>query len=92
MRSSSDIEKALTTRYETETWETCLLDVLGTPDELGRSQEQEDATIGRLLGISGERVAQVAANAFFKFKKAYISHNTANATIEEFRRVEPSDD
>ena len=85
MQSNSDMERAIIQRYETETWDTCLLDVLGPPDHLGRSQELEDSVTGRLLGISGERVAQVGANAFFKFKKAYLTHNECSKTAAEIR-------
>lgn len=86
MKSDGDMERAFTTRYETETWDTCLLDVLGPLDEMGRAMEQEDATTGRLLGISGERVSQVVANAAFKLRKAHLVNASVQEQIENVRR------
>jgi hypothetical protein len=75
-------------RYNAEEWDTCLLDVLGPPDEFGQSEVIDDTRAGNLLGLSHERVAQVIANAAFKFRKAYALEAQSLEMTEAARAAE----
>lgn len=87
IKSGSAMERAFTRRYEEGVWDTCLLDVLD-PDPNGTGIPLDDTLTGALLGISGERVAQVVANAAFRFRKAYALENKSAEMIEAARAAE----